>query len=72
MPCLRQKHDVGPFQSELDLFSKLEMGDTWSDAKLTDCYLYLWKSKKLSIPKEWKDTMEQFTEELKMVPCINT
>ena len=72
MPCLRQKLDFGPFQSELDLFSKLQMGDTWSDAKLADCYVYLWKSKKLSIPKEWKDTMKQFTEELKMVPCIKT
>ncbi len=70
MACLRQKLDLGPFQSELALFSKLELGDTWPDAKLADCYMYLWKSKKLSVPKEWKDTMKMFTEELKSAPCF--
>lgn len=70
MPCLRQKLDLRPFKSDLDLFSNLEMEDTWPDAKLCDCYMYLWKSKKLSVPTEWKDTMEMFTEELKLAPCF--
>lgn len=44
------------------------MGDTWPDAKLSECYLYLWKNKQLSIPSEWKEAMKLFTAELKSVP----
>ena len=46
------------------------MGDVWSDAKLADCYFYLYKNKELSIPREWAETMRQFTNELKQVPRL--
>ena len=44
------------------------MGDTWPDAKLADCFFYLWTCKRVAVPQEWKETMERFAKELKAVP----
>jgi len=70
LPCLRQKYEI-PFESDLALFSNLELGDTWPDAKLVDCYLYLYKNKKLALPEEWRPIMKDFTKQLKAVPRMN-
>lgn len=69
-PCLRQKRDLNTFHSEKSLFESLPMGDVWSDAKLADCYFYLYKNKELSIPPDWVETMRKFTNELKQVPRL--
>ena len=44
------------------------MGDTWPDAKLADCFFYLWTCKRVAIPQEWRETMKLFAKELKAVP----
>ena len=69
-PCLRQKRDLNTFHSEKSLFESLPMGDVWSDAKLADCYFYLYKNKELSIPPDWVEIMRKFTNELKQVPRL--
>ena len=69
MACLRQKADL-PHTSELQLFNNLPMGDTWPDAGLKECYLYLWKYKKVAIPDEWVPTMLQFTKDLRAAPRL--
>ena len=54
--------------SEFQLFNSLPMGDTWPDAKLADCFFYLWTCKRVAIPQEWRETMKLFAKELKAVP----
>ena len=68
MPCLRQKKDLQHVTSEIQLFNSLPMGDTWPDAKLADCFFYLWTCKRVAVPQEWKETMKLFAKELKAVP----
>lgn len=67
-PCLRQKYGI-KFESDLTLFQSMEMGDVWQDADLPSCYMYLYKNKKLQIPAPWKETMSEFTRQLKHVTC---
>ena len=69
MACLRQKADL-PLTSELHLFNNLPIGDTWPDAGLKECYLYLWAYKKVTIPDEWASTMIQFTKDLRAAPGL--
>jgi hypothetical protein len=73
MPCLRQKKHIPEetARNDLKLFESLEMGDTWSDAKLADVYMSLWKNKKLRLPSSWRSTMVQLTKDLKAVPGFN-
>lgn len=71
VPCLRQKYDLQHYHSEWALFTSLPLGDPWGDAQLIDVYMYLVKNKKLSIPNVWRETIQQFTEELKNVPGLN-
>lgn len=67
-PCLRQKKVLSEFTDELSLFKSLPMGDTWTDARLADVYVYLWSNRKLNIPSLWLSTMKTFTQDLKRVP----
>lgn len=71
MPCLRQKYDLTHYKSELALFKALPMRDTWPDAKLRECYMYLWTNKKLSVPPAWEATMRAFTAELEAATWQN-
>ena len=66
--CLRQKKTFQHMTSEFQLFNSLPMGDTWPDAKLADCFFYLWTCKRVAIPQEWRETMKLFAKELKAVP----
>lgn len=50
----------------------MRMGDTWPDAGLKEIYLYLWKNKRLQVPKEWAATMTSFTRELKEVTWLHS
>ena len=63
-PTLRQKYDLTKYDSELKLFQSLPMKDTWPDAKLRECYMYLWYNKNLCVPPAWKSTMGDFTTAL--------
>lgn len=54
----------------MDLFNALPLNDTWGDAKLIECYFYLWTNKRLAVPKEWWETMARFTADLKKVPRL--
>lgn len=67
-PVLRQKKDVYMFSDPLSLFDGLAIGDVWEDAKLRDCFEYLYTNKNLSIPSPWRDTMRRFSKELKSAP----
>ena len=69
-PTLRQKYDVSGHKTTMDLFKSLPMKDIWSDAKLRECYMYLWGNKNLLVPREWRDTMRAFTDELKGVAWL--
>lgn len=69
MPCLRQKY-MFEVCSELKLFNSLPLNDVWSDAKLIDCYLYLWGNKNLHIPAEWLESMKSFTSDLRKAPRL--
>ena len=63
-PCLRQKSPIfGP--SELEVFRMLPLGDLWPDAGAVQCFEYLWHSKHLAIPSEWKQCMMEFAHELR-------
>ena len=66
--CLRPKKTFQHMTSEFQLFNSLPMGDTWPDAKLADCFFYLWTCKRVAIPQEWRETMKLFAKELKAVP----
>ena len=62
--CLRQKSLIfGP--SELEVFRKLPLGDLWPDAGAVQCFEYLWHSKHLTIPSEWKQCMMEFVREVR-------
>lgn len=70
--CLRQKYDYSNYNGDLSLFQNMRMGDTWPDAGLKEIYLYLWKNKRLQVPKEWAATMTSFTRELKEVTWLHS
>lgn len=38
------RHREVPHGSDLELFRTMELGDTWPDADLWDCFAYLYKS----------------------------
>lgn len=67
-PTLRQKYDYSSYSNEQALFQALPMGDTWSDAGLKECFMYLWYSKHLRVPSQWLATMKRFALELKDAP----
>ena len=69
-PVLRQKKDVHMFLDPLSMFDGLAMGDVWEDAKLRECFQYLYSNKNLSIPPRWSDTMRRFNKELKSAPRL--
>ena len=67
-PCLRQKRTI--FASDIQVFQTLPTGDLWPDAGAVECFMYLWHSKRLRIPPEWKPGMMEFAAELKSVTCL--
>ena len=69
-PCLRQKYDLSKYRSELELFEALEMKDTWPDAKLRECFMYLYSNKKMTVPTSWRNTMRAFAAELQAVTWL--
>lgn len=70
-PTLRQKYDLTKYDSELKLFQSLPMKDTWPDAKLRECYMYLWYNKNLCVPPAWKSTMRDFTTALQSATWLH-
>ena len=64
-PCLRQKKDMTAFNSALDAFKRMPMGDTWEDAELPKMFFYILKNKKLRSPtREWKAAIDEFAHAL--------
>ena len=61
---LRQKQDIDPRQSDLEIFRSLETGDAWLDADLPGLFLYLYPSPGLKIPDTWQSTMARFKKEM--------
>ena len=59
---LRQKWAVNPALTDLDIFSSLETGDVWVDAKLPSVFMYLYK--RAAIPDAWHNVMESFRVEM--------
>ena len=68
---LRQKSHVREDATDRELFTSLELGDTWADAELVQVWCYLYNNKNLMVPPTWKATMESFNSELKeTAPCL--
>ncbi|CAE7757411.1 unnamed protein product [Symbiodinium pilosum] len=68
--CLRQKTQVSQDLTDRELFSSLQLGDTWPDAELVQVWCYLYNNKNLMIPPTWQATMDAFHSELKeTAPC---
>ena len=61
---LRQKKNIDPKKTDLQVFRSLDNTDPWVDAKLPQMFLYLYENKKLTIPSEWQPAMEQFRSEM--------
>ena len=71
-PVMRQKVDLDPRQTDLEIFQGLDLGDVWSDARLVETYWYLRNSKKASIPDSWEETFQCFDAALKEVAPSST
>ena len=61
---MRQKAEIDPMRTDLQVFRSLDLGDPWVDAQIPSLYLYLMKNPRLSIPDEWQAHMELLRSEL--------
>lgn len=59
-PVLRQKLELSPRATDLEIFQSLSLGDTWEDASLRDVYWYLRRSGKATVPDSWVETFDEF------------
>ena len=64
---LRQKVEVDPRATDVELFGGLPFNDLWEDASLLEVYSYLRCGGKDKIPDTWVSTMNKFDEDLALL-----
>ena len=60
----RQKRDLDPRKTDLEIFEDLQDADPWVDARIPSLFIYLYSNKNLAIPSEWKPTMDAMRSEM--------
>lgn len=63
-PTMRQKREVDPSLTDVQLFRQLELGDLWQDASMVECYQYLRGMKRIQIPSCWDCALSEFDAQL--------
>ena len=63
-PTLRQKKEIDPRMTDVQIFESLPLGDLWHDAQLVECYRYLRGNKKIEVPPTWERVFQALDEEL--------
>lgn len=63
-PTLRQKPHVSPRKTDLQIFSGLDVKDTWVDAALVDVYIYIRRGTTNTVPNSWDTAMAALDSEL--------
>lgn len=62
---LRQKQQVDPMSTDLQIFQGLSQEDCWVDASLPQVFLYLYQNPALKIPNEWEAVMRTMQSDMK-------
>ena len=62
----RYKVLLDPNKTDRELFESLPLGDTWDDADLASCFMYMHaKIDKNFIPESWLPCIDAFVSEIK-------
>ena len=62
---LRQKRQVDPMSTDLQIFQGLSQEDCWVDASLPQVFLYLYQNPALKMPHEWEAVMCTMQSDMK-------
>lgn len=62
---LRQKQQVDPMSTDLQIFQGLSQEDCGVDASLPQVFLYLYQNPALKIPNEWEAVMRTMQSDMK-------
>ena len=60
----RQKEDINPRKTDLEIFQELPFTDPLTDAKIPSLFLDLYSNKNLVIPTEWQPAMAAMRSEM--------
>lgn len=60
----RQKLEIDPKKTDLEIFESMSNTDPLTDAKIPSLFLYLYQNKNLVIPEGWKPAMDAMSKEM--------